>query len=191
MTDHRNPSLRNLVDYEDASLVDRDIQGRTYRSSPESRPERVAVLAFGNATYEGSVNQQLAEAVHAAIVYFGKVPVFAQSEVCNILDQYGIEHKLLREVGPMWGEYGDTEEMLGRLNVLADGASGDTMMVAHPAQMERVMYLADHAGLERTPFVNRMIGWNRREEEQQLWVTSPALWVPREIGIRLYDLARL
>src|SRR3989344_2525065 len=108
MTANRNPSLRNLVDYVDVSLVETDIQGRTYLSSLESRPERIAALAFGHATYEGSANQQLAEAVHAAIVYFGKVPVFAQSEACNILDQYGIEHKLLREVGPMWGEYGDT-----------------------------------------------------------------------------------
>jgi len=188
--DHQNPSLRNLTHYIDSQLVDQTVGGNQYQFNQESIPERIVTLAFGNSTYEGSSNYQLAAAVHDALDHYGKqLPVFAQREVGEVLDQYGIEHKPLIKVGSMWRDYADTEEMFRRLKALASGASGENTLVAHPAQMERAMYLAASAGMDSSPFLKPGMGWN--EKDGQSWVTSPTLWAPREIGIRLYDMARL
>jgi hypothetical protein len=188
--DHRNPSLRNLVDYHDDNLDDSEVDGINYQLDNNGKPERILALSFGNNTEEGSSNYQLATSVKDGLTYYNEhLPVYTQKEVAEVLDQFGIESQPLSKVGEMSRDYADTTEMLRRLKALSSGAKGDNVLMAHPAHLERVMYLADNSAIQTSPFLNSKMGWN--EEDEQPWVTSPGLWVPREISIRLYDMARL
>ena len=186
--DHRLPTYENLSSYQDYSLEDLTINGSTYRTLTNKKPARIVALAFGTNTASGSSNYRLAEAAIAAQRYYFEAPIYAQKEVSKILTSLAVKNIELVTIGEVWREYADTSEMFRRLKVLSNGASGDNLVIAHPAQMERARYMADYGGLETIPFLNSEPGWNKNDT--QGWVTSPNCWSIREFAVRAIDAHR-
>lgn len=186
---HRLPGYENLSQYHDDRLVDVEVDGTKYQTIPGRDPARIVALSFGENTDNESSNYQIAKAVEAAQKQYGGLPIFAQKEVSQILTSLGIDNTELTPVGEMWRDYADTNEMLRRLKTLANGASGENVMVAHPAHMERAQYLSDYAGIETTPFTTSTMGFH--SDDRQSWVTSQGYWLPLEVAKRAIDAHRL
>ncbi|MFH1506396.1 MAG: hypothetical protein ABIE94_05420 [archaeon] len=185
----------NLTDYHDPDLSQIVVDGTSYMTLAEYEPSVIVGLSFGADYGEGSVNASLAQSVLDAQEYFGQdLQAIVQSEIGTCMSRLGEDDYV--HVGENYAE-GEgaamrskestgtileySREHMESLNL----DTGSILYVAHPAHMQRVIALGRSLGLEGQPFLGD-IGWS--EDDPQLWVRNGALWLPREVVVRTYDV---
>ncbi|MDP2628625.1 MAG: hypothetical protein Q8P15_01875 [Nanoarchaeota archaeon] len=183
--------FRNLTSYREKKLNVVDVNERTYFTDSSFNPNLIIGMAFGANYDEKSHNYKLAKAVIDSREYFGKeIPVLVQSEIGECLMRSG--EKNFYFVGENYAE-GESSLIKSKIDtegifkhckkiIKSKGLGNKILYVAHPAHMQRVLDTAKKQGLEGIPFVSEKVEWL---DDAQPWVTSPYLWVPREIVARV------
>lgn len=188
--------LKNLTNYQREGLENVEINGRYYRTNPDANPSIMFALAFGESDEGDSPNNSIAMAVEDAREYFKKdLPAMIQSDLGGSLIESGA-----RDFYMVDNPYDHSNE--GKSLALSKISSKEVMelgvyeaerngfdlnsilYVAHPAHMERVIALGENMGLHGEPFTMEKPSWS--QNDPQLWVRHPFLWIPREILTREY-----
>lgn len=180
--------LENLYDFEDDSLEQIDVDDTTYRGDPNFEPSVIVAQAFGANTDEDSYNQILAETIDDAREFYGEVPVVAQSEIVERLeeDAYFESGEDIQRVfensteSDLISDYSTAEVLEETSNVIdqQDYDSDSALLVSHNAHMHRVLTTARQVGIDGEPFLRDQVEWP--QDDKQEWVRSPENWSQRE-----------
>jgi hypothetical protein len=188
--------FRNLTDYFEGNLVNKEINGVVYRISQrfiEKDPSVLIALTFGLGVDEESYNQKIAKFARDARGFFKRsTPIYAQAEVGHCLG--GIENVF--SFGRYFG--GDTQTSLflpkyttyESMNQMAEEMKADGLdksnacFIAHPAHEYRVIEIGKKVGLEGGIFTPNEVEW--AAHDPQVFVRRVKYWIPREIGARIH-----
>lgn len=185
---------QNLLDYNDDSLDEIEVNGERYLADTDYSPDAVIGQAFGADLDENSYNQILAQTVSDAQQFYGEdFEVFVQEEIAECMSEELKDYAFVAGEVYEEGEDSDvlskysTKEMfeLHHDNVQRQGLDAESVVyVAHPAHMERVKGIGENVGFEGRPFVRSEVEWP--SDDDQPWVRSPLLWGPRELAARSF-----
>ena len=201
----------NLTKYKDKSLTraalgafnenrregESDIIRREYYTDPEFNPKFMLGLAFGNkyckATQSLAITAQHARAFYnipflpliAQYAILSNIPLVLQNDWETDTRTNG---RIVDDV-PM-----NSRQMLEVARGIIDEENLDptkALYIAHPAHLERVVWLAENIGFRGKPFVEVNPVWNTGQEKYDAGATiSQKEWKKKEKLVRLHHILK-
>lgn len=198
LNDFDAPNLETII-VRDPSSESETITYKTYGSLLRTA---IAAVGFSFGTAGNDANKRLADALHEVKKIAPGIDLYAQQEVCH---QYQKKtHKgSITQLGPdydpklsSWKSTLNSWEVLdifkkkftAKLEEDEKYQSRNIVLVAHPAQIQRVLMMAKKIGFNGIPFVEDSVKWSKKD--LQLWTRSGYLWTLREVIGRIYCKAK-